>query len=238
MNKDIEFKSNGLILKGTLYIPESKKGLSAAIYYHGRGSSYKRYPGFGKSLEKEGIAFLGFDFAGCGESEGDFGKTTLASKIEDAKVAIDFLLNQKGVDQERIGVFGVSQGGHIAAMIASTYKQVRSLVLGSPAAYPKYILNKIESESSSFSYERKFWQDSPALEAIEIFKGPLMIIEHELDEVIPRDLIKEYYNKAGSKEKSIYILKASYHRPGEIGSPFREEISRVVVDWFVKTLLN
>jgi uncharacterized protein len=97
-------------LAGLLYIPENpgNKRLPSVVIFHGRGSSKKRYMDRGKALAEKGIMTLIFDFRGCGESDGDFSKQTIAMGYEDAVTGYKFLKNHSVCDQSQIGVFGGS----------------------------------------------------------------------------------------------------------------------------------
>jgi uncharacterized protein len=85
---------------------------------------------------ERGVATLRIEFRGSGESEGLWEDTTFTSQISDALVALDFVQTLEGVDPERIGIIGLSQGGLVAASAAGQDARVKSLVLWSAAANP------------------------------------------------------------------------------------------------------
>ena len=238
MKKAVKFKSNKLTLRGTLMAPDNVRKFPAVAYFHGRGSTYKKNLGLGEKLAKNKIAFFGFDFTGSPDSEGDFGETTIRGKIDDARAGLDFLLSQEGVDKERLGLMGGSQGGHIAAILAHKYN-ARSLILAAPVAYPESILDKKETvEAPPWKDKKENWLDSRSFKEIEEFKSAFLIIEKELHEAIPHEMIMEYFERAKTKQKSRHVIKESIHALGQADSPFRKEAIRVAADWFVKTLLN
>lgn len=77
---------------------------------------------------EQGREMLRFDYAGCGQSEGEFEAQTLASWRDDALVMLDELLDGPVV------LVGSSMGGWIAMLIARARpEQVAGLVLIAPA---------------------------------------------------------------------------------------------------------
>ena len=57
----------------------------------------------GRTLAARGIAMLRFDFAGLGQSEGDFSETTLSSNVEDLLAAAEHLRAAHGPPRLMIG---------------------------------------------------------------------------------------------------------------------------------------
>ena len=70
-----------------------------------------------------------FDRRGCGLSDRDIGAPTLEERTEDIRAVMD------AVGSERAAIFGVSEGGNMAAVFAATHpERTRALILhGSPA---------------------------------------------------------------------------------------------------------
>ncbi len=83
----------GLMLAGRLDLPLSGKPRAYALYAHcfTCGKDVRSAVNIGRALAREGIAMLRFDFAGLGESEGDFADTTFSGNVADLKAAAAFL---------------------------------------------------------------------------------------------------------------------------------------------------
>ncbi|MCZ0777500.1 alpha/beta hydrolase, partial [Lactobacillus delbrueckii subsp. allosunkii] len=79
---DVEIKRDGLTLRGILTKPTTAT-FNLVIIFHGfRG--YKEDPLLEKiasKLEAAGLATLRFDFAGLGQSDGDFKDMTIFSEL-------------------------------------------------------------------------------------------------------------------------------------------------------------
>ena len=83
-----------------------------------------------------GVALLYFDKRGVGLSEGRWHRTDLYERADDARAAVQFLRQQPGIDPERIGVVGHSQGGSVAQILGHLYGD--SLAFIASLAAPTY----------------------------------------------------------------------------------------------------
>jgi dipeptidyl aminopeptidase/acylaminoacyl peptidase len=119
----VQFTSAGLKLAGLLHLPSDyRKGerRPAFLVLHGFGS---RKDSDGMRIAAELYASLGyvalrFDFRGCGESEGARGRVICLEQVDDARAALEFLMDRPEVDARRIGVYGHSFGAAVAVYAA------------------------------------------------------------------------------------------------------------------------
>jgi pimeloyl-ACP methyl ester carboxylesterase len=85
---------------------------------------------------QHGVALLYFDKRGVGLSEGRWQRTDLYERADDARSAVQFLRQQPGIDPDRIGVVGHSQGGSVAQILGHLYGD--SLAFIASLAAPTY----------------------------------------------------------------------------------------------------
>jgi len=78
----------------------------------------------GRALAERGVAMLRFDFAGLGQSEGEFGETTLSSNVEDLLSAAEYLRTEHGPPRLLIGH---SLGGVATLVAASRIPDARAV---------------------------------------------------------------------------------------------------------------
>lgn len=85
---------------------------------------------------QHGVALMYFDKRGVGLSEGRWHGTDLYERADDARSAVQFLRQQPGIDPDRIGVVGHSQGGSVAQILGHLYGD--SLAFIASLAAPTY----------------------------------------------------------------------------------------------------
>lgn len=82
----------------------------------------------GDWLAKAGYASLRFYYRGVGDSEGPLYRLMPMEQVEDIRNAISFMQIQKGIDPDRIGLFGAAIGGGLAAYVAAVDARVKCMV--------------------------------------------------------------------------------------------------------------
>ncbi|MCO5725610.1 alpha/beta hydrolase family protein [Robiginitalea marina] len=130
----VEFTSDGVDLRGTIYTPDNPH--AAVVIVHGSGQE-RRMGGFATLLAETGITVLTYDKRGVGESGGTYAgpevgtnnidSGNLALLAKDARAAVD-LLNQQDPNTP-IGLVGFSQAGWIIPIAAKENPLVEFMVL-------------------------------------------------------------------------------------------------------------
>jgi alpha-beta hydrolase superfamily lysophospholipase len=138
--EEVRFSSGRIQLAGTLTLPLGTGPFAAAAYVSGSGETLREEEQFlGGYLASRGIAVLGYDKRGVGQSGGRFPGTlaspeAISTYATDAEAAARFLAAQPEVDPKRVGLFGLSQGGWITPVAASRAPTIVSwtLIQGGP----------------------------------------------------------------------------------------------------------
>jgi len=128
--------SNGKVLRGMQHIPEHAAGkVPVVIMFHGFTATMSfMFVELSRLLESVGIASVRFDFAGSGESDGEFIDMSIASEVHDGLQVLDYVKELDYVDKDRIALLGVSLGGVIASFAAGQRAEdIRALCLICPA---------------------------------------------------------------------------------------------------------
>jgi dienelactone hydrolase len=110
-----------LNLAGMLFVPEGKGPFPAAVVIHGSGTSQRDsfwYLTLAKYLKENGIIVLLPDKRGSVQSEGNWRTASFQDLAQDTESAVAFLIEQNDINISYIGVIGMSQGGHIAPIVA------------------------------------------------------------------------------------------------------------------------
>jgi putative redox protein len=124
--------AQGLTLAGRLEIPANGQPRAYALYApcFTCGKDVRAAVNISRALAREGIATLRIDFAGLGESQGDFADTTFSDNVADLKSAAEFL--EKNYAAPKILV-GHSLGGAAVLLAAHDIQScVAVATIGAP----------------------------------------------------------------------------------------------------------
>lgn len=146
----VAFQNGDVRLHGELTRPTDSGPVPSVVLLHGSGPQTGGEP-WSDLLIARGFAVLSFDKRGSGQSTGNWraGFETLA---EDAQAAVTWLRSQPGIDPERIGLIGPSQGGTVALLAAAADPRIAWVVLRStsmvtPAAQERYRLSTLLAQT-------------------------------------------------------------------------------------------
>ena len=106
----IEFVSEGAVLRGRLYRPSNVTGdVPVVIMAHGFSVLAAYLDDFATDFAQAGFAVLVFDHRNFGESDGTprYGFDNLL-QIRGYRDAISFVFSQRGIDKQKIAVWGES----------------------------------------------------------------------------------------------------------------------------------
>ena len=134
--ENIKFKSAGIILAGTVLVPQHP--IAAVVLVHGSGQE-KRMIKLAAHLATQGIAVLTYDKRGVGESGGVyFGPEVGTNNIDsanlnllalDASEASNALLKHLASKRISIGLIGFSQAGWVIPLAASKNPKINFMIL-------------------------------------------------------------------------------------------------------------
>lgn len=89
-----------------------------------------------RRLVTRGVAVLVLGKKGVGASGGDWQRETFEDRAANVQAAIDWLASRPGIDRDRIGLYGHSQGAYIAAIVAARGHGLRFAILAAGSAQP------------------------------------------------------------------------------------------------------
>ncbi|WP_234122868.1 alpha/beta hydrolase [Clostridium hydrogenum] len=256
MQKSVEIKSGKLTLRGSVHIPENlDKKVPMVVIYHGfcgnRMGPHFIFVKLSRALEKLGIASVRFDFAGSGESDGDFKAMTFGGEIKDANNILDYVKKLDFVDKEKIALLGFSMGGAIASVIAGDRKnEINTLCLWAPAGnMQEVILSEVYIGDKYGDFMKKGTFDVEGLllgkdfvediKRINIFERAAkydkksIIIHGNKDEIVPFSTSLKYLNIYGEKSELKTIDGANHIFEK---NSWEEEVIEVTKKYFDKML--
>ncbi|MEI7027956.1 alpha/beta hydrolase family protein [Paenibacillus sp. y28] len=156
-----------------------------------------------REFSSQGYMVLRFDFAGCGESHGDYGTGGLTSLIEQTRHVLDYALQKDSVDLARVILLGHSLGGAVALLTAARDKRVKTLALWAPVAHPfsdivKITTKRVYEEAVSrggadylgYTLQPVFFEsltEYQPFQEVKKFSGDVLLVHGTADEIIPVD---------------------------------------------------
>ena len=120
--QDLSFEWEGLTLAGSVHFPVSSSPRPAVLMMQGSGPADRDCDGYFPPIRDEflsrQIATFAFDKPGCGGSTGDWRDYALEARADQALAALRMLGSHPRVHEAGLGVWGQSQGGWLAQIVA------------------------------------------------------------------------------------------------------------------------
>lgn len=213
---EVSFRSkHGDTLRGW-YLPARNR--AAIALCHGTGGDRTSLLKEAAFLHERGYGVLLYDSPGHGESTGEVHWSEGENQALEA--ALGFLATRPDVDAKRLGVYGFSMGGYVAALVAARDPRVRATVLAS--APP-------DAETQT-RWEYRAWgllSQLPALWAVErggldlsgpmpikviadIAPRPLLVVGGDRDMIVPLHMTNELF-AAALEPKELLLMAGAGH---------------------------
>jgi len=135
--EDVHFDNGSIHLAGTLISPKIGAKHPALILVHASGAEDREYllP-LAHFLVRHGIAVLGYDKRGVGDSTGDWKSASFDDLAGDVVAAFEFLKTRNDIDPKQIGMLGWSQAGWVMPLAAVRARDMAFLISISGAGIP------------------------------------------------------------------------------------------------------
>jgi len=148
-SREVSFQNDELILSGTLYQPKTKSAIPAVLLVHGSGrESRKEYEFYARMLARNGIAALAYDKRGVNQSGGKTYEVGYEGYAEDAYAGLQFLKSQPSIDENKVGIWGFSEGEWVAPLVAKQADSLAFMIVVSPSGLSPLEQVKYEIKSS------------------------------------------------------------------------------------------
>ncbi|MEU4342192.1 alpha/beta fold hydrolase [Nocardia sp. NPDC023852] len=134
--RQVSFDSNGVICDAWSFISDQPSlfdrstGRPVVVMAHGFGGTKDSgLEAFAQRFSDAGLAVFAFDYRGFGTSAGEpRQKVSMSGQIEDYRAAVSAAARQPGVDPNRIVLWGISQSGGHAMMVATDRVDVCAVI--------------------------------------------------------------------------------------------------------------
>ena len=138
-SEEVEYDNSdkSVHLAGTLTFPSTGNNFPAAILISGSGQQdrdetllgHKPFAVIADHLTTLGFAVLRVDDRGTGKSTGELQKATSADFAKDVVTSLNYLRSRKEINKDKVGLIGHSEGGLIAALVASERTDINFMIL-------------------------------------------------------------------------------------------------------------
>jgi len=216
----ISFATKDEVLIGNRY----GNGEPGVLFLHGAGASEKsRTEYLSQRLAHESIASFSFDFSGHGESSGTLRESSLQKRHEEVQAALKMF---RGNPVKTI--VGSSMGGYNTLKILEKYTP-ENIILFCPAMYDaKAFSLPFQEEFTKVIRKRKSWEQSDVLPLLSGYRGQLLVIIGEKDEIIPPKVIDLIENTSqNTRRKEVLRIPDAPHAIHSWLSAHPEERERV-----------
>ncbi|MCB1112786.1 MAG: alpha/beta fold hydrolase [Chlamydiales bacterium] len=257
--ESVILENEGQRIFGVLHRPLNVSSAPVVLFCHGlagvKTGTSRAYVLLSTRLAEAGIASFRFDCRGCGDSEGAFEEISLAGMFSDCRTALDHLASAEGIDKERIGIFGRSFGGVLAAVTALHSDCIKSMALWCPmfsgkqwqdqwqliqtGSVPQDIANemmRVDGQQGSFDFFESFFSIDLAGDFPSLAKIPLLHIHGENDARVHISHAEDYARYRGKQpaETRFIRLPKSDHDFSDYEE--KEQAFNETVNWFRDTL--
>jgi len=258
MERSITIRLGQNDLAAALHYPDENKSGSeerkfpAVVVCHGfmgdRIGPNRLFVRLARTLTERGFAVLRFDYAGCGESTGDYGSQELRSFVHQTRLMLDYILDFDFVDPSKVTLIGHGLGSAIAMLTAAEDHRVSSLVLWAPSGHPaqeisnsigkdhyEELITKGQTSVNGFALQQPFFSSLSAVQLYQEarrFSGDVLLVHGTADEVSPVDnsflYQKVFWTRStGSCDKEI-VMQADHVFSGKGVS---EAVIRKTAEW-------
>jgi len=147
--EELSFTNGDISIAGTLSLPEGEGPFAAVVMITGSGpqdrnealAGHRPFLVLADAMTKAGFAVLRTDDRGVGGTTGDLSQASYEDLAGDVMAAIAFLAEREDIDASKIGLFGHSEGGFIAPLVASQQDIAFLISMAGPSVSGAEVLN-------------------------------------------------------------------------------------------------
>lgn len=227
MERSVNFENcRGEKLAGVLHCPDGGVSHAGAVLCHGMEStkSSAKIVAMSTALRNRGLYALRFDFAGSGESKGDFAEISYSRQVDDLSAAVAWLM-ETGV--KRVGLIGSSMGGTVALLYTGCRASVGAIATIAAPSDPFETVRQIATEHDLDRWDARgfteyhgrhlnttFLDDIRQLDVVGAAARvtcPVLLIHGDADETVP--VVQAHRVYAVLKgDKRLRVLPGADHR--------------------------
>ncbi len=198
-------------------------GQPTLVLVHGWSRNVERMLPYIRNMHERGFNLLAFDARHHGSSDPDKFSSMLKF-AEDISSAIDFIINQKQVDDQKIGVLGLSIGGAGTIYAAAHDDRIKAAVTVGAFAHPATVM-KLEFSRRRVPYFPLVWllfrfmefrigvkfDEIAPVKNISILRAHLLLIHGVLDQTVPVEQGEYLYSMSNPDRTKLWLQQERGH---------------------------
>ena len=189
--------------------PLNKGGLGGVVLYlHGNGLNVGANVEHANRFHRLGLSVFLIDYRGYGKSQGEF--PTESQVYEDAQLAWDYLVKQRGINPKQIYIYGHSLGGAIAIDLAVRHLQAAGLIVEGSFTSARAMVDFQSGVYRMFPIDLLLTQRFDSIAKVDRLQMPVLFIHGTADTIVPVEMSQKLFDSA-PEPKQLYIVPDAGH---------------------------
>jgi len=178
------------------------------LYLHGNGLNVGANVEHANRFHRLGLSVFLIDYRGYGKSQGDFPSESRV--YEDAQLAWDYLVKQRGIKPSQIYIYGHSLGGAIAIDLAVRHPEAAGLIVEGSFTSARAMVDFQAGVYRVFPIDLLLTQRFDSIAKVDRLQMPVLFIHGIADTVVPTQMSKKLFD-AAPEPKQLYIVPDGGH---------------------------
>jgi uncharacterized protein len=214
--------------ESTAWVVQPEPGKPVVVFSHGNASSIRELP-YHAALIKEGYGFVSYSYPGFDAAKGTPNEKNLCASLE----GLLKKLNEKGIPDSHIILYGVSLGGAVTVDVAARHSELKGVILQSTMTRFKEVAQhfvqdvfcgSVLNATDPFAEQKRRAKVSEMLplhqhvvsefksiDKIPKIKSPLLVIHGSKDTLMPASMGKELADAAVNSQQVTHVTLEGGH---------------------------
>jgi len=206
------------------FLPSRLGSSGTVLYFHGNGGNLSEIAWIGQRLAARDLNVMIFDYRGYGRSEGRAGDERHLNADGDA--AYDYLVRRRGINPEKLALYGHSLGTTVAVDIASR-KPCGALILESGFSSLSDMAHVVLPWLPRWLHRlsRNHFESARKMANV---RCPVLITHGDRDEVIPVSQAHKLYALAPEPKRLLIVPGAAHNVTWFGGNAYLDQIAAFI----------
>lgn len=185
------------------------------LYLHGNGLNVGANVEHANRFHRLGLSVFLIDYRGYGKSQGDFPSESRV--YEDAQLAWDYLVKQRGIKPSQIYIYGHSLGGAIAIDLAVRHPEAAGLIVEGSFTSARAMVDFQAGVYRVFPIDLLLTQRFDSIAKVDRLQMPVLFIHGSADTVVPTQMSKKLFDAAPEPKQFYIVPDGGHNNSAQIG---------------------